>query len=213
MRESFNLIRLLALICAAVAITGKASAQEQPVRFAGAQCTTPAWLHCPDKDCPSDRVINPGPVVEMKTRRTYFLDYPCDLKPGEKVTFILSLHGAGSYGNWQRHYFPIMDYKDKYRLVMPPAVSFSLYFIFLGIWWLVFGPRLVWAWHAGYVLGYVYYDVTHYYIHHHNPKTAYGRRLKKNHMLHHFKDPNSRYCVSNMLWDGLFGTVGDRTVR
>ena len=63
-------------------------------------------------------MINPGPVVEMKTRRTYFLDYPCDLKPGEKVTFILSLHGAGSYGNWQRHYFPIMDYADRYRLVI-----------------------------------------------------------------------------------------------
>jgi pimeloyl-ACP methyl ester carboxylesterase len=54
----------------------------------------------------------------MKTRRTYFLDYPCDLKPDEKVTFVLSLHGAGSYGNWQRHYFPIVDYKDKYRLVI-----------------------------------------------------------------------------------------------
>jgi hypothetical protein len=63
-------------------------------------------------------VINEGNVVEMKTRRTYFLDYPCDLKPGEKVTFVLSLHGAGSYGNWQRNYFPIMDYKDKYRLVI-----------------------------------------------------------------------------------------------
>jgi hypothetical protein len=75
-------------------------------------------LHCPDKDCTADRVINQGPVVEMKTRRTYFLDYPCDLKPGEKVTFILSLHGAGSYGNWQRNYFPILDYKDKYRLVI-----------------------------------------------------------------------------------------------
>jgi hypothetical protein len=54
----------------------------------------------------------------MKTRRTYFLDYPCDLKPDEKVTFVLSLHGAGSYGNWQRHYFPILDYKDKHRLVI-----------------------------------------------------------------------------------------------
>jgi pimeloyl-ACP methyl ester carboxylesterase len=54
----------------------------------------------------------------MKSRRTYFLDYPCDLKPGEKVTFILSLHGFGSYGNWQRHYFPLVDYKDKYRLVI-----------------------------------------------------------------------------------------------
>ena len=54
----------------------------------------------------------------MKTRRTYFLDYPCDLKAGEPVTFILSLHGAGSYGNWQRHYFPIVDFKDQHRLVI-----------------------------------------------------------------------------------------------
>jgi hypothetical protein len=34
------------------------------------------------------------------------------------VTFVLALHGAGSYGNWQRHYFPLVDYKDKYRLVI-----------------------------------------------------------------------------------------------
>ena len=70
-----------------------------------------------------------GPVVEAKTSRNYFLDYPCDLKRGEKVTFVLSLHGGGSYGNWQRHYFPIVDYKDKHRLVI--ATPFS--------------PRRVWG--------------------------------------------------------------------
>ena len=43
---------------------------------------------------------------------------PCDLKPGEEVVFVLSLHGAGSIGNWQRHYFPIVDLKEKYRLVV-----------------------------------------------------------------------------------------------
>ncbi|HEY1342980.1 MAG TPA: alpha/beta hydrolase [Bryobacteraceae bacterium] len=63
-------------------------------------------------------VIEQGNAVEPKTGRKFFLDYPCDLKRGEKVTFILSLHGAGSYGNWQRHYFPLLDYKDKYRLVI-----------------------------------------------------------------------------------------------
>lgn len=78
----------------------------------------PPILNCPDENCPSERVVNQGFTVEMKTRRTYFLDYPCDLKPGEDVTFVLSLHGGGSYGNWQRHYFPIYDYKDKYRLVI-----------------------------------------------------------------------------------------------
>ena len=118
MKQSLVLVRLLAVAAAISALTVYANAQQQSVQIAGAPCVSPPWLHCPDKDCPVDRVINPGPVVEMKTRRTYFLDYPCDLKPGEKVTFILALHGGGSYGNWQRHYFPIMDYKDKYRLVI-----------------------------------------------------------------------------------------------
>ena len=107
-------LRVLFLLLASATY---ASAQD-PLRFAGAPCVTPPRLHCPDKDCPSDRVINEGNVVEMKTRRTYFLDYPCDLKPGERVTFILALHGGGSYGNWQRNYFPLMDYTNKYRLVV-----------------------------------------------------------------------------------------------
>lgn len=118
MKQRRNLNRLLVIAGAVATFTGYANAQQQSVQLAGAPCATPPVLHCPDKDCSPDRVINPGAVVEMKTRRTYFLDYPCDLKPGEKVTFILSLHGFGSYGNWQRHYFPIMDYKDKYRLVI-----------------------------------------------------------------------------------------------
>src|SRR5271166_3240321 len=116
MKRSPMLLRL-AGFAASLTLAGILAAQP-PVQFAGAVCATPPLLHCPDKDCLSDRVINQGPVVEMKTRRTYFLDYPCDLKPGEKVTFILSIHGAGSYGNWQRHYFPLLDYVDKYRLVV-----------------------------------------------------------------------------------------------
>src|ERR1700682_1251351 len=118
MKESSNLIRLLAMVGAVVAFAGTVSAQEQPFRFAGTTCPATPYLHCPDNECSGATVVNQGNVVEMKTRRTYFLDYPCDLKKGEKVTFILSLHGFGSFGKWQRHYFPIMDYKDKYRLVI-----------------------------------------------------------------------------------------------
>src|SRR5262249_10406322 len=118
MKESRNFIGLLA-VAVAVSFAGTASAQEKPFQFEGTTCAAGApYLHCPDRECSSATVVNQGNVVEMKTRRTYFLDYPCDLKPGEKVTFILSLHGAGSYGNWQRHYFPLLDYKDKYRLVI-----------------------------------------------------------------------------------------------
>ena len=106
-----------------------ATAAAQPIRLAGAPCETPPVLHCPDQNCPGEVVTSGGPVAEAKTNRNYFLDYPCDLKRGEKVTFILSLHGGGSYGNWQRHYFPILDYKDKHRLVI--ATPFS--------------PRRVWG--------------------------------------------------------------------
>lgn len=115
MRNLFNAI----LICAVfVASSALAIAQDQPFRFPGTTCTGTAYLHCPDSECTGATVINQGNVVEMKTRRTYFLDYPCDLQKGEKVTFILSLHGGGSYGNWQRHYFPLLDYVNKYRLVV-----------------------------------------------------------------------------------------------
>jgi pimeloyl-ACP methyl ester carboxylesterase len=119
MKESRNFIGMLAVAVIALSFVGTAIAQEQTFRFQGTNCVSGApYLHCPDRECSSATVVNQGNVVEMKTRRTYFLDYPCDLKKGEKVTFILSLHGGGSYGNWQRHYFPILDYVDKYRLVV-----------------------------------------------------------------------------------------------
>ena len=99
-------------------MTIPALAKKAPVQLPAAACETPPPMHCPDANCPGPLVIEQGTAVEPKTGRKFFLDYPCDLKRGEKVTFILSLHGAGSYGNWQRHYFPIMDYKEKYRLVI-----------------------------------------------------------------------------------------------
>jgi hypothetical protein len=116
MKNSIRIMSLLSVTAVLLGLSARATAQDQPFRFNGTTCTQ--YLRCPDSECSSATVVNQGNVVEMKTRRTYFLDYPCDLKKGEKVTFILSLHGAGSYGNWQRHYFPLADYKDKYRLVI-----------------------------------------------------------------------------------------------
>jgi pimeloyl-ACP methyl ester carboxylesterase len=105
-------------------VVGTASlASAQPLQLSGQTCTAPPVMHCPDANCPGDVVTNGGPVVESKTGRNYFLDYPCDLKRGEDVTFILSLHGGGSYANWQRHYFPILDYVKQHRLVI--ATPFS----------------------------------------------------------------------------------------
>jgi pimeloyl-ACP methyl ester carboxylesterase len=57
-------------------------------------------------------------ATDEKTGRKYMLDDPDDLKPGEKITFLLNLHGGGSHGTWQHLYFPAHDYKEKFRLVV-----------------------------------------------------------------------------------------------
>ena len=62
-------------------------------------------------------------VTEPGTGRTYLLDYPCDLRADEEVTFILNLHGAGSFGTWQRRYFPAFDQKERHRLVVASPYS------------------------------------------------------------------------------------------
>lgn len=57
-------------------------------------------------------------VVEDKTGRKCYLDTPSGLASAEEVTFVLSLHGGGSVGRWQREYFPAYDFVDRYRLAV-----------------------------------------------------------------------------------------------
>ena len=106
-----------ALLSLAVLGTNSAIAQ-QAHTLLGVDCAAPPAYHCPDTDCPGPVVTQPGNTVELKTRRTFFLDCPSDYKPGDKVNIVLSLHGYGSFANWQRNYFPALDVKDKYRLVV-----------------------------------------------------------------------------------------------
>lgn len=113
---------------------------------------------------------------------------------GERFHFLV--HGV-------HHAWP----RDRFRLVMPPAVSVTLFFVFGGLFYLVLGDRWVWPFHAGFSAGYVVYDLTHYYLHHGRPSTRYGRELRRHHMRHHFKTPDARFGVSSALWDHLFGTM------
>ena len=98
--------RVLVAALAWAALAGGASAAGRPLL--GAACTSPAPGQGPSA----------GDVADPRTGRSFFLDYPCDLKPGEKVVFVLLLHGAGSTGDWVRRYFPASLYKEKYRLVV-----------------------------------------------------------------------------------------------
>jgi len=90
-----------------IALSSQEVHAQQPVRLMDAPCTA----------------STADPVTEPGTGRTYLLDYPCDLQSGERVTFILNLHGGGSSGTWQRRYFPASDYTDSHRLVVASPYS------------------------------------------------------------------------------------------
>ncbi|KAI5290182.1 fatty acid alpha-hydroxylase [Ascosphaera aggregata] len=102
------------------------------------------------------------------------------------------------------HYLPM----DRYRLVMPPAL-----FIILAAPWYRFAHFVLYHdWHAavlaycGGVLGYVMYDLTHYFLHHMKlPK--YYQELKKWHLAHHFADYQNGFGVTTPFWDKVFGTT------
>lgn len=108
--------RAVAIAQVLLAATGMTSiAQGQPL--SDVECAEPPVSHCAET-CSRELLAELGNALEPATGRAFFLDYPCDLAPDEKVVFILSIHGAGSIGNWQRHYFPALDYVAEHRLVI-----------------------------------------------------------------------------------------------
>jgi dihydroceramide fatty acyl 2-hydroxylase len=96
---------------------------------------------------------------------------------------------------------------DRLRLVMPPAVSIPLAALFLLGFAAIFGTPAAYPLFAGLILGYLGYDYMHYHVHHHTPKTQLGKRLREQHMRHHFQDHRFGYGVSSPLWDVVFRTL------
>jgi hypothetical protein len=56
-------------------------------------------------------------VIDEGTGRKFYLDTPDD-PAGRPVTFLLNLHGGGSFGAWQRLYFPAHDCADEHNVVI-----------------------------------------------------------------------------------------------
>ncbi|TSJ39311.1 fatty acid hydroxylase [Mucilaginibacter corticis] len=97
------------------------------------------------------------------------------------------------------------DYpSDAKRLVLPPSVSIPLatgfYFLFNAI----LPANYVFGFFPGFILGYLFYDISHYAIHHFNFKGNIWKKIKQHHMLHHYQSPDRGYGVSSPLWDKIF---------
>ncbi len=106
----------------------------------------------------------------------------------------------------------------KTRLVMPPVVTIPLALIFHGLFTLIFGrllnvPQWMPPTFAGFIVGYVCYDMIHYATHHLPMRWGPLKAIKRYHMLHHYKTPNERFGVSTPTWDLVFGTLPDDTPK
>jgi dihydroceramide fatty acyl 2-hydroxylase len=119
-------------------------------------------------------------------------------------------HVIGRRLHWIIHGIHHDHPNDRMRLVMPPSASLPLAALFLLAFRLVLGSPAWLAFGAGFLLGYLTYDFTHYHVHHHRPRTRLGRRLREQHMRHHFQDHESAFGVSSPLWDHVFGTAPRR---
>ncbi len=112
---------------------------------------------------------------------------------GKKIHFMF--HGV-------HHDYP----NDSTRLVMPPIVSIPLAIVFYFGFMKILGARYLPPFFAGFIAGYLAYDLTHYAVHHFSLHGKVSLYLKQHHMRHHYMDPDNNYGVSSPMWDFVFGT-------
>jgi sterol desaturase/sphingolipid hydroxylase (fatty acid hydroxylase superfamily) len=123
----------------------------------------------------------------------YIFHYEPKTLWGKRLHYVM--HGV-------HHDYP----NDARRLVMPPVISVPLAFLFYGLFLLLFGSVAP-AVFAGFVFGYVCYDMLHYATHHLAVKRGAWLWLKQYHLRHHFKDDHVGYGISSPLWDYVFRTT------
>ena len=114
--------------------------------------------------------------------------------------------GLGARLHWIIHGVHHDHPNDPMRLVMPPAVSIPLGAVVFGALYLILGSEYAPAVGAGFFLGYLVYDMTHYYLHHFRPRGRLGRMLRERHMRHHFQDETRGFGISAPYWDDVFRT-------
>jgi dihydroceramide fatty acyl 2-hydroxylase len=121
--------------------------------------------------------------------------------------------GLGARLHWMIHGVHHDHPNDPLRLVMPPSASIPLASVFYLGFFLTLGPDPATAVGAGFLAGYLVYDMLHFHMHHHTPRTRLGKLLRELHMRHHFQDHESGYGVSAPYWDWVFGTPPERRTR
>ena len=130
-----------------------------------------------------------------------------DSAHGAESSTMIGGSDLGARLHWMIHGVHHDHPNDPMRLVMPPSASVPLALAFYALFWAVLGADSATAFGAGFLTGYLAYDMVHYAVHHHRPRTRVGRRLRELHMRHHFQDDERGFGVSAPYWDRVFGTA------
>jgi sterol desaturase/sphingolipid hydroxylase (fatty acid hydroxylase superfamily) len=121
--------------------------------------------------------------------------------------------GVGARLHWIIHGVHHDHPNDPMRLVMPPSVSVPLALGFWALFHWVIGGQHADLFACGFLAGSLIYDMTHYHLHHHKPKTRLGKLFYELHMRHHFQDHTSGFGVASPWWDVVFRTQLRRKPR
>jgi sterol desaturase/sphingolipid hydroxylase (fatty acid hydroxylase superfamily) len=95
---------------------------------------------------------------------------------------------------------------DPLRLVMPPLVSVPILLAVFLLLRVVCGATLSLPVTAGFIAGYVAYDMLHFHLHHSRRGGRWAAALRRRHMAHHFQDTTRGFGISCPWWDDLLGT-------
>lgn len=111
------------------------------------------------------------------------------------ITLHFLMHGV-------HHYLPM----DRMRLVMPPTMmvvlTTPLYHLCHFVFRHYYGSMAIFC---GAHMGYVIYDLTHYFLHH-KRLPEFFKDTKVWHLDHHYKDYQRGFGVTTRFWDVVFGT-------
>jgi 4-hydroxysphinganine ceramide fatty acyl 2-hydroxylase len=105
------------------------------------------------------------------------------------------------------------DPQDPERAVMPPAAAAPYALAVWGVCALALPEPADNVFFAGFLAGYLHYDLTHWACHQARPRTRWGQMVRLHHLRHHAPGANGNYGVSTPLWDHVFRTVMGKESR
>ncbi|XP_063374361.1 fatty acid 2-hydroxylase [Cydia amplana] len=131
-------------------------------------------------------------IIEYSLHRWVF-----HLDPGKNLTMIkihFLIHGL-------HHKMPF----DGLRQVFPPVPALMLAcIIYQPVSWFLSYPLIKLT---GGLIGYLTYDMIHYYVHHGSPADGtYLYAMKRYHSNHHFVNHDRAFGISSEIWDHVFKT-------